>query len=394
MAGRILITSFTFAPHKNGVSNVVYAHAKGLVSKGYDVTVATGYDQNRSFEQIQGIKIRQFKVSGSGSLRSKYSGQIEEYMRFVRKFDGDAILCHCWQIWSTDLACKIFPELDLKKILVSHGVSATRLVWSIKGLINRLCWQPYISSMPKLLSAFDHVVLLSNKFDRLAFYDRYLINKIDYSNYSVIPNGVEINRFENAHEMAQSFRRKWGLGDRKILLCVSYYSDMKNQLMALKAFERIEQDKSVLVFIGNQLNDYAERVKKHIEKSDRLKNVKVLAGISFEEINAAYCVADIFVCPSKVEVLPLMLLEAMASGTPFISTNVGAASELPGGVIIENEIEMSKAMSELLLDKSMRQELSKKGLEAVRNTYNWDLVIERYDQLIKSLICSDRNECI
>lgn len=394
MSGRILITSFTFAPQKNGVSNVVYAHAKGLAAKGYDVTVATGYDEDRSFEQIHGIKIWQFKVSGSGSLRSKYSGQIEEYMRFVRKFDGDAILCHGWQIWSTDFACKTFADLDCKKILVSHGISATRLVWSLKGLINRLCWQPYISNMPKLLSAFDHVVLLSNRVDKQAFYDRYLMDRMNYSNYSVIPNGVEINRFENVQEMAKCFRRKWGLGDRKILLCVSYYSDMKNQLMALRAFERIDQDESSLVFIGNQLNDYAEHIKKYIEKSNRLKNVQVLAGLPVEEINKAYCAADIVICPSKVEVLPLVLLEAMASGTPFISTNIGAASELPGGAIVENEFEMSKAMSELLLSKSIRQELSKKGLEAFRSTYNWPSVIEQYDQLIKRLICNDRNECM
>ena len=51
--------------------------------------------------------------------------------------------------------------------------------------------------------------------------------------------------------------------------------------------------------------------------------------------------ASVFAMGSKKEMFPISIIEAMAAGVPFISTDVGCVKYLPGGVIVENEREMA-----------------------------------------------------
>ena len=122
---RILITTPTFPPDANGVAHVSGTHAYGLAQRGYDVTVATAHSPARSDAQRQGNPaVVEFRTRGNGNLRVGYRGQVQEYRDFAAGFDGDVIMCHCWQIWTTDLAYQAFAASTAKKVLISHGVSA------------------------------------------------------------------------------------------------------------------------------------------------------------------------------------------------------------------------------------------------------------------------------
>lgn len=380
---KILIVTFTFPPEANGVSHVADAHAKGFLSKGHRVSVATSFNPERNIGQLrkEGMEIFQFNVKGSGNIRVGYSGDIKSYQKFLADCDADIILFHCWQAWSTNLAIPMFPFIKSKKILISHGVSANSIL-SIKNIFNWLCWRPYIWKMPQILRSFDHVVFLCNRQDKDRFYDFYLANKLGFKRYSIIPNGT----YEINDRHLDNFKDKFKIVTKRMLLSVSNYEPIKNQRFILKAFAKSRIIDATLVFIGGKKNKYSAALEKIAQKMGIKEKVLLLEKLSKDEITSAYLSADLFLFSSLSEAQPLVVLDAMRAGVPFISTNVGCVADFPGGYIVKSESEMAMKIRELIENDVLRSRLGEEGKEACRKIYDWGLVIEKYEKLFEELL--------
>ncbi len=380
---KILIVSFTFPPEANGVSHVAYAHAKGFLSKGHKIAVATSHNPNRDLAQLkkEGIDVFQFNVKGSGNIRVGYSGDITAYQEFIINFDADIILFHCWQSWATDLAIPVFPFTKAKKVLISHGVSANSLL-SPRYIFNWLCWRPYVWKMPRMLRSFDHVVFLTDRQDKDRFYDFFLAKKIKFEKYSIIPNGT----YEINGEVLLNFREKFKIATKRMFLCVSNYEARKNQKMVLEAFSKSKIEDATLVFIGSEKNKYSMEIEKISKKLHIEEQVLLLEKLQKDDIDSAYFSADLFLFASLWEAQPLVILDAMRAGVPFISTDVGCVSDFPGGFTVKNVSEMAEKIKILIRDTQLYQKLAEEGKAACKNIYNWDVVIEKYNMLFNNLV--------
>jgi len=378
---KLLIVTFTFPPEANGVSHVAYAHAKGFVELGHAVTVATTPNNERKVDKFlaEGIKIFQFSVKGSGNIRVGYSGEIEKYQDFIATYDADIILFHCWG-WASDLAIPVFPLNKAKKILVSHGVSANS-IYSLGNIVSWLCWRPYIWNMPKMMKRFDHIVFLSDRQDKDRFYDLYLAKKIGFKNFSIIPNGT----YDTSSNTQSDFKNKFGIKSKKMILSVGDYTPMKNQEMSLKAFFKSRVSDATLVYIGNKKNAYSARLETLAKQMGIGDKVLFFDGLSQKDIVDAYLSSDLFILSSLSEVQPLVILDAMRAGVTFISTDVGCVSNLPGGLTVKSILEMSEKIKILIEDEDLRRELGMKGKKACEKLYSWDIVIDKYESLLKLL---------
>lgn len=363
-----------------------------FAKRGHDVTVATGFAApGETGSCPDGVRVYRFQTSGNGRwLRGGgYQGDIQGYQRFIREFEGDAVFCHCWQTWSTDLAVPMLAGLRARKILVSHGVTVTHLDPTIRSLANLVLWRPYVWRMPKMLRAFDHLVLLSGINRQDQFYDHFLAERHGFNNWSVIPNGTYVEQFSDISSRSLQFRRVHAIGSAPLVLNVSNYHDMKNQASAIRAFVAAGHRDATLVLIGGQINDYA----RHIQQMYRaiapagLPRVIFLEKQSREAIVSAYCAADLFVCPSKWELQPLVILDAMAAGVPFVTADVGCVSDFPGGMVVRGEADMASKIAQLLADSQLRRRLGQAGRLAAESLYNWDAVGEQYEALL-SRLCS------
>ena len=387
----ILICSFSFPPRPGGVSQVTRAHARGLVQRGHEVTVATeDVSDQHGIDFPADFKVLQFKVSGNANPRSRYDGDIDEYLSFIGSFTGDLICCHCWQTWSTDLAIKAFSKTRSRKILVSHGVSAnTKLGWP-RAFPTWLLWRPYVLwEMPTILKAFDHLILLSDRSDKDRFYDRYMADRMGYRNISVIPNGVDLH----AHDKAPSdFRVRYGIDTQRLVLCVGSYYDLKNQKMALEAFISANPADTTLVFIGPSKNRYTLEIENRWAQTKKtLAGARMICldSLSMETILSAYKTADLYLCSSRTECFPLAILDAMASKTPFISTDVGCIRDLPGGIVVNDQNEMAREIGILYKDEGRRKGLGEEGRAACESTYNWPRVIDAYETLFENILMNN-----
>src|SRR5207249_11072681 len=136
-----------------------------------------------------------------------------------------------------------------------------------------------------------------------------------------------------------------------LLLCVANYCDRKNQVVVLRAFRRAGLGDATLVFIGSEFNEYSrqlEQLDEALKPAFPAGRVLLLEKVERRMTCAAVQAADLFVLSAKAETQPIVLLEAMASRTPFISTNVGCVVELPGGVVVRSEEELAEQMKALM----------------------------------------------
>jgi glycosyltransferase involved in cell wall biosynthesis len=388
MAKRILLTTFTFPPNRDGVAMASVNLACGLAERGFEVTVATAYHPDRTNMDMSRVRVFQFEVDGSVTLGKGTSRKTEEYVEFVRSFPCDTILCECWDTWSTVLAQRTFPDHCAKKILISHGFSAHLLPFHRKPPFGLGVWLkqlPFAFAAPGTLRLFDHVIFLSAKRDHLRFFDHTLAHWTGYQNHSSIPNGVWLDEFESKD---LSFRDAFKIETRDVVLSVANYSDRKNQLKALETFAESGAEDTTLVFIGNEYNEYAERLEAslaELRKRGFKSPVKILHGLGRKEVCAAYQAATVFLLTAKAETQPIVLLEALALRVPFVSTDTGCIRELSGGIVGHSKRQLVAGLRKLLDDEAERTRLGRAGQALIEREYQWSAIIDRYVALLEKL---------
>jgi glycosyltransferase involved in cell wall biosynthesis len=120
------------------------------------------------------------------------------------------------------------------------------------------------------------------------------------------------------------------------------------------------------------------------------RRLVMLQGLPREEIVAAFLDADLFLLTSAFEVAPLVLVEAMAAGVPFVSYDVGNARALAGGVVVKGPREMAAAVRDLVGDDERRGALGRAGREVQRQALDWETIVDRYEALYASLVAGKR----
>jgi glycosyltransferase involved in cell wall biosynthesis len=121
----------------------------------------------------------------------------------------------------------------------------------------------------------------------------------------------------------------------------------------------------------------------------RQPGVRYLGFLSEEEKAAALAGARVVVCPSPFESLSIALLEGFALGTPGL---VNARSEVlaehalrsNAALYYQDADEYEEAMDLLARDGSLRAALGRSGRRYVEAEYRWDVVLDRWRELIRS----------
>jgi glycosyltransferase involved in cell wall biosynthesis len=387
---KILITIFSYPPNADGCAEAASVLARGLAARGHDVTVATEFHPRRQPDAPDANpRVVQFKLSGNTNRRIGIQGTPDEraaYQNFLRGWRGDLIIFENWDSWPTYLAEPLLKKLKPKKFLVSHGYTAhmwdffPKFPW---GLGYWLGGWPLLARTPWLMRRFDRAVFLSERRDFGRFFDHRLARLTGFKKISVIPNGAHAREFND--ETLPDFRKEFGVGPGPLLLCVANYSERKNQLLAVRAFRRAQLPDATLALIGSAFNDFAARVRQldvELQKEFPAGRILMLEKLSRAQTCAAYRAADLFVLPAKAETQPIVLLEAMASRTPWLSTDTGCVAELPGGLVVQTENEMVEKMKALMADASLREQLAEAGWAACQKTYDWEKVVAAYARLV------------
>jgi len=95
--------------------------------------------------------------------------------------------------------------------------------------------------------------------------------------------------------------------------------------------------------------------------------------------------ADVFLFTSQIECAPIVILEAMAAGLPWVSFDVGNVRELPGGIVVDGFDELVAAGARLARTPAERESLGQAGQSAWRERHRWPGVVDAYERLFLDL---------
>jgi glycosyltransferase involved in cell wall biosynthesis len=220
----------------------------------------------------------------------------------------------------------------------------------------------------------------SSKRDILRFVDAKP-EKID-----VIYNAYD-ERFavEPREEDVIRVRERFQLHDEFVLYAgnVKPHKNVERLIQAFDLVRRRGLDHLKLVIIGDEVSKYAA-LRRAVHRHQLHKYVRFLGYLPEETLAVMYRLAGVFVFPSLYEGFGLPPLEAMASGTPVVTSNVSSLPEVAGDAAIlvdpYDAASIADGIATVLTDERVRRELRRKGLERARQ-FSWETSVRRVREI-------------
>jgi glycosyltransferase involved in cell wall biosynthesis len=212
---------------------------------------------------------------------------------------------------------------------------------------------------------------------------------IEPDRVTVIPNAVDSLFYPLPQADSQAFRYQLKVpSDTFCLLNVGGNHPRKNLMGILKALKLIKQ-LGLSVQLWKISDDFTAEAKCFIQANDLADSIKYLGCLDKPTLIKAYSAADVLVAPSFHEGFGITLLEAMACGTPVITSNVSAMPEVVGGAGILVDPHDSQSIADAIYrlhdDPIYYQELRAKGLLRVQ-LFTWEKVAEQMTEVYEKLI--------
>ena len=181
------------------------------------------------------------------------------------------------------------------------------------------------------------------------------------------------------------------LENEKIILYVGSEMPRKNIPFLIKAFAKLKNmlpDIKLFKIGSPQWPGARKELLKLREKLKLQKDVIFIGYALEEELPRWYNAADLFIFPSFYEGFGLPPLEAMACGTPVITSNTSSLPEVVGdaGIMIDPyDVDgLAKVMYEVLTNDSLREDMIKKGLKRAK-MFSWKESAEKILKVYKDM---------
>jgi glycosyltransferase involved in cell wall biosynthesis len=188
-------------------------------------------------------------------------------------------------------------------------------------------------------------------------------------------------------------RERYLLNDPYVLY-VGNIKPHKNVERLIDAFSRLRKqgfDHLKLLIIGDEISKHP-RLRREVHRLKLHKHVRFLGFVPVETLAALYRLAGVFVFPSLYEGFGLPPLEAMACGTPVVTSNVSSLPEVVGDAafLIDpyDPDSIADGMRRVLTDGDLRESLRARGFTQVRR-YSWDVSVRRLRDIYGEVLESD-----
>jgi len=199
---------------------------------------------------------------------------------------------------------------------------------------------------------------------------------------NVIYNAID-DRFSHPPSEAQMHRvrERYQLHER-FLLYSGNVKPHKNLERLIDAFHRLRQngfDDIKLLITGSEISRYSE-LRRAVHRFNLHRHVRFLGYLSEETLASLYRLADAFVFPSLYEGFGLPPLEAMASGTPVLTSNVSSLPEVvaDSALLIDpyHPESIAEGLARILSDDALRARLIEDGRTRAAS-FSWEASIRQ-----------------
>ncbi len=319
-------------------------------------------DKNRLEKKARAAGSKLFIVEENHPLSLKTLRTLKEILDVGRY---DVVHSHDYK---TNLVAGLFKKHFGYKFVVSiHGYNATTFR-------ERIYYQ------------FDRISL--KKADVVVTPGRCLAeelkSKLGLKDVRVIYNGIDLNKWA----FFESNKSDYSCPIE--LLYVGRLSAEKNVELLIDACSILKNEFEIRLTLAGTGESYAE-LRNRVSEKGLVENVEFAGFVSQNDVYDLLTRCDIFVLPSKTEVLPNSLLEAMAVGVPVIASDVGSVSELirdgKEGLLFKsgNVNELTEKIRQLILDFAFGCRLAYSARKRIESDFTFDMYLNKTIDLYESL---------
>ncbi len=211
----------------------------------------------------------------------------------------------------------------------------------------------------------------------------------------IIPCGVDKERFHTNYtiESINNCMKKYGIKEG-YLLYLGTLEPRKNIDNIIKAYALLKNRRKIsekipqLVLAGGK-GWYYESIFELVKKLQLEKNIIFTGYVSEEEVPLLMSGAHVFVFPSLYEGFGMPPLEAMACGTPVVTSNAASLPEVVGdaGICVDpfDVEQIASNVERLLYDEDEYKRFRKEGLRRVEQ-FDWHKIALRFNEKLKDLV--------
>ncbi len=345
-----------------GTEIATYNIARELAKKGHEIHIITMTDGRLSRES----KGKGFYVHRLAWQKIKFLGIISLWLKIVlllKKINPEII-----QVQGLGIALPAFlaKKFFRKPYIIYCRGSDVYLPWKFKKTISKM-----------ILKNADLVISLTNDMAKET-------KKIYNREIKVIPNGINLERFENLSR--DKIRQKLEIKDEKIILFVGGLKPVKGLQYLIEAMDIIKkkEPEAKLILIGE--GEERKNLEKLVKKLNLKNNVIFVGKVPNEKVPEYLVAADIFVLSSISEGFPNTILEAMASGLSIVATKVGGLAEIikdgKNGFLVKpkNPQEIAEKILLLFENDNLKEKISKNNKEEVKK-YSSENIIRKLEKI-------------
>ncbi len=400
---RVLIVQTRFPPALGGQEKHVDQLVKYLALDGYDITVYT--TSSLSSEDVHSFSLRPPFI-----LRPKEKTPLPQKEVFlntvVRRYNLK------WRYWSLNWIPGMFKEL--KRTTASFDLVHAHGYHHTAALIS--CYYAKKFHTPFILTGHDLIIsrdlpadaqhiyqlyertlgsyMLKNSTELIALTDdqaeQYRERGADARKISVIPNGIELERFRK-QDLHQDLLTQYGLAENDtILLFVGRVIERKGIQDIISILPQVlgPFPETKLVIAGEDYG-YKNQLEALAARYSLEANVIFTGPVSDQQVAQLYKSASIFVLPSQMEGFGIVLLEAMASGTLCIAYSLPSVRcvihDGTNGVLVKGKSELLGKLLYYLSHPEEKAEIEKNALESV-NAYDIQQTVRATEQVYERCV--------
>ena len=387
---RILLVTPYFYPKTGGLENYAYRIAKGLVKRGFEITVLCSHDKRdmkTKLEVIDGIKVIRlgldFKISNTPVKINLFN----VIYNIIKENEFELVNAHTPVPFYADVSAMVCRKLKLPFVLTYHNDNVK------ENFPMNFAAEAYNYSFNiATLKSSDCIITPSLYCYKESKFLRMFADKVVH-----IPPGIEVEKYS----AKRSFRLQDDFNipcDAKIVMFVGNMGKEhrhKGVDYLIKAFrmvkEIIKNAYLVLVGSGSLIPEY----KKLCARLKMADSVIFTGFVSDDVLIEYYRGSDVIVLPSVTaqEGFGMVLIEANACGKPVIGSKVGGIKYVikngKNGFFVpprDSEL-LANAIVKLLSDENLAKKMGKIGRKMVENEYNITKSLRNTEKIYKKVTC-------
>jgi hypothetical protein len=390
---KIALTTDTYWPRINGVTVVVDGLRRCLAARGHDVRVfAPSYDTDTGCPPVEDppnvMRFASFRPPLSHEDRLGWPSDRWRINRVLGDWKPDIVHSHSeFTIgFSGTMYCHrtgtphVMTRHTMWEDFIMSYVPATP-PWLARSIVKTWSRVTY-RRVDSLVVPAEHVRRLIRSYG--------VKTPVD-----VITNGVDFGRTERAVPADASERIERILASvegRRVLITVSRIAREKNIDFLLDVVNVLPQTPSQVVLLVVGDGPYRRELQQKVAAAGLSDRILFTGYIGRSEVAALLSRADAFVFASKTETQGLVVLEAMACGTPIVAVKACGVDEMIDGswgteLVPEDPLLFASRVTELLSDDQLRMSCAARGREASKK-WTFETMTERtlilYENLLRA----------